>query len=71
VHPAKSEPLTPIQLQSQETFNNSIVNNILSFPTDSHMTYLVKPDQGCRNMKTASKRDFQQKAGNGFGIGAR
>jgi hypothetical protein len=36
-HPRKPELLTPIQMQSQETFNANVVANILSFPMVTHM----------------------------------
>jgi hypothetical protein len=65
------ELLTPNPIQSQETSNDSIVDNILSFLTHPHTTYLVKPNQSYRNRKTARKREFQQKAGNRFEVGVR
>jgi hypothetical protein len=58
-------------MESQETFNNSIVDNVLSFPTRHHMTYLVKRNQGYRNPKTARNCGFRQKVENWFGVGAR
>jgi hypothetical protein len=58
-------------MQSQETPNQSIVDNFLSFQRHTHATYLVKPNQSYRNPKIARKCEFQQKAGNRFGVGAR
>jgi hypothetical protein len=47
-------------MESQGTFNNSIVHNILRFLTYPHMTYLVKRNQDYRNPKTARKCGFWQ-----------
>jgi hypothetical protein len=48
-------------MHSQETFNNRIVDNILSFSTHPHLTYLVKPNQSYRNRETVRKRGFDGK----------
>jgi hypothetical protein len=58
-------------MHSQETFDNSIVDNIISFSTHPHSTYLVKPNQSYRNRKTVRKREFRWKTGNRFGVVAR
>jgi hypothetical protein len=58
-------------MHSQETFDNSIVDNIISFLTHPHSTYLVKPNQSYRNRKTVRKREFRWKTGNRFGVVAR
>jgi hypothetical protein len=55
-------------MHSQETFNNSIVDKILSFSMHPHSTYLVKPNQSYSNQKTVRKREFRQKVGNWFGV---
>jgi hypothetical protein len=64
----KPEILTPNPIQYQETFNNSIVDKVLSFTTHPHTTYLVKLNHSYCNRKTARKREFQQKAGNRFEV---
>jgi hypothetical protein len=45
-------------MESQESFNNSIIDNVLSFPMRPHMTYLVKQNQGYHNLKTTRKSIF-------------
>jgi hypothetical protein len=67
----KPKLLTTNPIQSQETSNNSIVENIPSFPMHPHMTYLVKLNQSYRSQKTVRKRGFQQKVGNRFGVEVR
>jgi hypothetical protein len=58
-------------MESRETFHNTIVDNVLSFPMSPYMTYLVKWNQGYQNPKTTRKCGFWQKAGNRFSVGAR
>jgi hypothetical protein len=58
--------VTPKQIHSQETFNYSIVDNILSFLTHPHSTYLVKPNQSYRNRKTVRKHGFGGKLETGL-----
>jgi hypothetical protein len=58
-------------MESPETFNDVIVDNILRLPTHPHSTYLVKPNQSYRYQKTARKHEFQQKAGNRFEVRVR
>jgi hypothetical protein len=67
----KPELLTPNPIQSQESSNNGIVENVLSFLIHPHTTYLVKLNPSYHNRKTARKCGFQQKAGNKFGVGPR
>jgi hypothetical protein len=47
----KSNLLTPNQMESPETFNDVIVDNVLSFPTHPHSTYLIKPNPSYCNQK--------------------
>jgi hypothetical protein len=58
-------------MESLETFNDVIVDNVLRLLTHPHSTYLVKPNQSYRNRKTVRKREFQQKAGNRFEVRVR
>jgi hypothetical protein len=58
-------------MQSLETFNDVIVDNIFSFLMHPHMTYLVTSNQSYCNRKTARECGFQQKAKNRFGFRVR
>jgi hypothetical protein len=51
--------VTPKPMHSQETFKNSFVDNIFSFFTHHHSTYLVKSNQSYCNRKTVGKREFR------------
>jgi hypothetical protein len=52
----KPKLLTTNIIQSQETSNNSIVENILSFPMHPDMTYLVKANQSYRSQNREETR---------------
>jgi hypothetical protein len=67
----KSAIVTPKPMHSQEIFHNTIVDNILSFLTHPHSTYLVMSNQSYRNRKTVRKHEFRRKPGNRFGVVAR
>jgi hypothetical protein len=53
-------------MHSEETFKNINVDNILSFSTHPHSTYLVKPNHSYRNRKTVRKRCFSRKLETGL-----
>jgi hypothetical protein len=42
-------------MESPETFNDVIVDNILIFPTHPHLTYLVKPNPSYCNQKNSEE----------------
>jgi hypothetical protein len=42
-------------MHSQETFSNSIVDNILSFSMHPHSTYLVKSNQSYHNRENSEE----------------
>jgi hypothetical protein len=58
-------------MHSQETFNNSIVDNIFRFSMHPHSTYLAKSNQSYHNRKIMRKHEFWRKAGNRFVVVAR
>jgi hypothetical protein len=70
-HPEKYEGLTPITMQSEETFNTNIVDNFLNFPTAICMHYFDKHNKSYSHWKAAIQCRFQQKGGNRFSFGAR
>jgi hypothetical protein len=58
-------------MQSEETFNNNIVDSFFSFPTAICMHYFDKHNKSYSHRNVADQRRFQQKTGNRFSSGAR